>query len=334
MNPEPELDVALRLTALADYSRACAIGAIATLGIAELFQEPRSAAAAAAEASLDAAALRQLLRALVSCGLFEEPQREVFVLGAAARYLLDANEYSLRGAYSLMPHDMRAWAHVDYSLRTGRGAFDRVHGQSLWQYLADHPEASALFDRSMEDMSRLELLWLLDAYDWTRFNSVADIGGGAGETLIAVLTAHPKIEGLLFDTPAVTARAIYRIDAAGLAERCLVHAGDFFDSVPAGYDAYMLKRIVYSYDDVGAARILTRVRDAMPPHGRVLLVEPVKRRGDEFEYSKLLDMQMLILGGGRVRDRRHLRELLGSVGLRLRRVIPTPLAAIVEATPE
>ena len=117
MNPDPELDAALRLTALADYSRACMVGAVATLGIPELFQEPRSADSAAAEASLDAVVLRRLLRVLLCRGLFEEPQRGVFVLGAAARYLLDAHEWSLRGAYSLMPHDIRAWTQAAYSLR-------------------------------------------------------------------------------------------------------------------------------------------------------------------------------------------------------------------------
>lgn len=324
----------LRVVALADYTRPFAVGAAATLGITEFFQQARPAESVAAESGLDPDALRRLLRALVACGLFAEPEPGIFALTPTSQFLLDEHPWSLRGAYALLPADVRAWAHMPYSLRTGQGAFEHVHGQSLWQYLSEHPEERALFDRSMEAMSRLETVSLLDAYNWTQFSTLVDVGGGNGTLLVAMLTAFPALRGVLYDLPQVVARAVGLAEAAGVAERCQLEGGDFFTHVPAGHDAYILKRIVYSYDDADAIRILQRVRAGMRQDSRVLLLEPVQRKGSGFDYGKLLDLQMLILGGGMVRDRHALRDILKTAGLRLRRIIPTQMAAIVEALPE
>ncbi|MDP9106902.1 MAG: methyltransferase domain-containing protein [Candidatus Eremiobacteraeota bacterium] len=266
----------------------------------------------------------------MQCGLFAEPSPGVFALMPAAEFLRDAHPWSLRGAYTVQPADVRAWADLGYSVRTGRSAFERVHGRSLWDFLRGDPDASATFDRSMADLSRLETLWLLDAYDWAQCETVVDVGGGNGALLVALLRAVPSLRGVLFDLPQVLARATNSVEAAGVAPRCQVEGGDFFEGVPAGFDVYVLKRIVYSYDDADAVRILRRVREAMKPGGRVLVIEPVRRKRDESGYGALLDMQMLVTGGGRSRDRAALRALFASAGLHLRRIIPTPMAALVE----
>lgn len=331
---QAELATMLRVVALADYTRPLAVATFAMLGIAECLQNPRDAASVAGELGLDPTALRRLLRALVSCGLLTEPQPGKFELLPETRFLLDEHPCSLRHAYALLPADIRAWGCLEYSLRTGQAAFEHVHGRSLWQYLSEHPEAGARFNRSMQDLSRLEAVWLLDAYDWNRFATLVDVGGGNGAMIVALLEAFPALRGVLFDLPRVIAQAVALVERAGVAQRCRLEAGDFFARVPAGRDAYVLKRIVYSYDDADAVRILRRVRAAMRQDSRALLLEPVRRRGNGFDYGKLLDMQMLILGSGRVRDRHALRELLAASGLRLRRIIPAPLVAIVEATPE
>jgi len=324
-----------RVAALADYTAPFAVGAVATLRIAEFFREgTRTAESVAAESGLDPNALQRLLRALVAKGLFSEPETGLFSLTASSQFLLDSHPWSLRSAYMLMPADVCAWGRMEYSLRTGRGAFEHAHGQSLWRYLSERPEESAQFDNSMEALSRLETVWLVDAYDWAQFRTLVDVGGGNGATLVAILTAFPFLQGVLFDLPQVVARAVARMETAGVEERCRIESGDFFVRVPEGHDAYVLKRIVYSYDDANATRILQRVRSGMRQDSRVLLLEPVQRKGSGFDYGKLLDVQMLILGGGRVRDRHALRGLLATAGLRLRRIIPTPMAAIVEALPE
>jgi hypothetical protein len=330
---EPELDLMLRVAALADCSRSFAIGAVATLGLANHFQKPQAADTVATESGLDAEALRRLLRSLVKCGLFAETETGSFVLTPVSEFLLDANPYNLRAAYSLFPADIQAWAELGFSLRSGDGAFPRVHGRSLWDYLSEHPEAAAQFDRSMEEMSRLEMLWVPEAYDWAQFRTVADIGGGNGTSLLSILEAFPALQGVLFDLPEVIARVGRQVRAGNLSARCRLEGGDFFKQCPEGYDAYILKRIIYSYDDADAARILQAVRRAMRHDSALLLLEPVRRGSSAFDYGKLLDVQMLVLGSGRVRDRHELRALLKIAGLRLRRIIPTAMTAIVVAVP-
>ena len=334
MTTNTEFSSLLRLAAMADYSRAFAVGAAASLRLADAFCETRSVDVVAAERGLDARTLRRLLRALVAFGLFTEPEPGTFATLPAARLLLDAHPWSLRGAYSPLHADVRAWARIGHSLRSGSSAFELTHGESFWKYLSKHPSERALFDRSMEELSRLESLWLPGAYDWPRFQSIVDVGGGRGSTLVALLRAFPAIRGVLFELPTVAEQARSLIAAAGLSERCTVEDGDFFLRVPEGHDAYILKRIIYSYDDPEALRILQQVRSAMRDDSRVLLLEPVRRRSSGFDYGKLLDMQMLMLGGGRVRDRKALRELLAAARLRLGRLIPTAMTTIVEAMPE
>jgi hypothetical protein len=333
MTEEASVESALRVCALMDYGRPLAVATAARLGLADACRDARPLAMLATETGLDATALGRLLRALVSYGLFEEPRPGVFGLAASGQFLCDDHPWSLRHAYALMRADVRAWAHMQHSLQTGLGTFEHVHGRSLWEHLAADPQDSACFDRAMEDMSRLEALWLFDAYDWTRFESVVDVGGGNGSLLMGLLAALPNLRGVLYDLPQVVERARPRLAGTPLASRLVVMGGDFFQHVPAGHDAYLMKRIIYSYDDDDAQRILACVRAGMRVDSRLLLLEPVRRRGSGFDYGKLLDVQMLILGGGRVRERQDLRSLLASAGLALRRVIPTPLAAIVEAVP-
>lgn len=316
-----------------DYGRPLAVATAARLGLADACRDTRSVVALAADLGWDVTALERLLRALVTHGLFEEPQPRHFRLGALGQCLREDHPVSLRHAYALMRADVQAWAHIPHSLRTGLGAFAHAHGVSLWEHLARDAQDSAGFDRSMEAMSRLESLWLFDAYDWARFDSVVDIGGGNGSLLMSLLAELPTLRGVLYDLPQVVERARPRLAGAGLESRLEVIGGSFFEHVPGGHDAYLMKRIIYSYDDDDACRILTQVRAGMRPDSRLLLLEPVRRRGGDFDYGKLLDVQMLILGGGRVRDRQELRTLLAAAGLALRRVIPTPLAAIVEAVP-
>lgn len=323
-----ELELALRAVRLSDCSAAFAVGAMASLGIADrLAAGARSSAAVASAAGLEPRAVGRLLRALSAWGLVTETDRGMFTLAEAGRLLTATHAWTLRDAYALMPADARAWAELGYSIRTGASAFEHAHGVTLWRYLADHPTAAEQFDGSMQALSRLEAVWLIDAYDWSRFRLLADVGGGNGSFLNAILEEFHEIEGVLFDLPHVVARAV-------VPERCRVESGSFFDAVPAGCDGYVLKRIIYSYEEEQARTILRRVRAAMADDARVLLIEPVGRSGAGSEYSRLLDLQMLVVGGGRVRERHALRELLQSAGLRLRRIIPTPMSSIIEATPE
>jgi SAM-dependent methyltransferase len=322
-----------RLLALGDLTLPFAIGAAAQLEIPARLREPQTIPALAAQTGWPADAMRRLVQVLLLAGIVHETAPGTFSVAATGALLCDDHPYSMRHAYQVLRADVRAWCGLGYALRTGCGAFEKANGESLWQYLSSHAADATRFDRAMEDLSRVEASWLLKAYDWHACGSMLDVGGGNGALVLRVLETLPASRGGVYDLPHVAERARAASRASSAGNRCTVLAGDFFAHVPPGYDTYLLKRIVYSYGDDDALRLLRNVRSAMRAGGRLLLLEPVRRRGEGFEYEKLLDLQMLVVGGGRVRDRHELRALLAGANLRLGRVIPTPLVAVVEAWP-
>lgn len=328
--PRIDLRSFVRLTELADYFVPFTIRAIAELRVAdELIDGPRSVEELAEATGTHAPSLHRALRALACKGIFTEVETGTFGLTPLAELLRGDHPLSLRDAYHLMPADVAAWARFDHSLCTGEPAFDRVHGQSLWEWLADHPEDSARFDRGMQAMTRPELRAVSSAYDWGSLRTVADVGGGNGAFLAGLLARHPSLHGILFDLPHVVGGADGVLADAGVEERCEVVPGSFFDEVPKGADAYVLKRIVYGWDDDRAVRLLRTVRSAMAPESRVLLLEPVVDH-DQSEFGRILDVVMLAVDGGRSRTEEELRELMAAAGLELARVVPTMMFPIVE----
>jgi SAM-dependent methyltransferase len=323
-----------RLTELADYIIPFTIGVIADLGVADRLTEgPRSVDELAMATGAHAPSLHRALRALACKGIFTETEPNYFGLTPMAELLRTDHPLSLRRICLVMPADVQAWAKFDYSIRTGESAFEHVHGLGFWDYLASHPEESGLFDSSMAAMTRLELLTVLRAYDWSGLRKVVDIGGGNGTFLAGLLERCPAMRGVLFDLPHVTVGASAVLNAARVAERCEVVSGSYFESVPAGQDAYLLKRILYSCNDHEATGIMNVVRSAMRPDSRLLVIEPIWHDGNDYDVGKILDLQMLILGEGRVRNQEGLEQLLTSEQLRLVRLIRTPMTSIIEAHP-
>jgi hypothetical protein len=332
--PGLDRDLMLRLFELADIIIPFAIGVAADLRIADrLVEGPRTADELAAESRTHPEALYRLLRALASKEIFREEPTGTFALTPMADLLRSKHPLSLRRLFLTVDADVAAFAHIGYSVRTGEPAFDHVHGEEFWSYLATRPEASQQFDELMAGFTALEAQALLPAYRWGELGTVADIGGGNGALLAAILAGHPGMRGILFDLPAVVAGAGPVLAEAGVADRCEVIGGSFRDTVPPGADAYLLKRIIYNYPDDDAVHILRTVRRAVPTGGRVLLLEPVYRRGNLFEMGRLMDLKMLVLGHGRVRTRAELRDLLAEAGFRLAHLIPTPMVAVIEGRP-
>jgi hypothetical protein len=329
--PRIDLGSFIRLTELADYFVPFTIRAICQLGVADhLADGPLSVEVLARRTQTDPPSLLRALRALACKGIFTECEPETFDLTSLAELLREDHPLSLRDAYHLMPADVLAWANLGYSLRTGEPAFDRVHGQSLWSYLATHPEDSARFDRGMQAMTRPELRAVSAAYDWARLGRIVDVGGGNGAFLAGLLAHHRSLRGVLFDLPHVVAGSQAVLEAAGVAERCEVIAGSFFETVPPDADAYVLKRILYGWNDDGALTLLRAVRMAMGSGSRVLLLEPLVQTGDMDGFASILDLVMLVVDGGRARGVAELTELFDLAGLRLTRVIPTMMFPIVE----
>jgi SAM-dependent methyltransferase len=217
----------------------------------------------------------------------------------------------------------RAWSDLLYSIRTGQTAFDQLYGMPLFDYLSQHPEQAQVFDEAMVGVHGRETAAMLDAYDFSGIGVLADVGGGNGSLLTAVLQNYPTMQGLLYDLPGVAERARGRIEAAGLLGRCQVVCGNFFEAVPRGADAYLLRHVIHDWDDAKSLAILRNVHQVMGPAGKLLLVEGVVPPGNAPSFSKLLDLNMLVVPGGKERTEAEYQHLSRAAGFHLERIVPT-----------
>ena len=226
-----------------------------------------------------------------------------------------------------------------HSVQTGKPAFDRIFGMSNFDYWEHHAYAGTVHDAYFTALARDTTTLLVPAYDFARFGTVADIGGSQGPLLAAILAANPGVRGILFDLPRVVAGAPPVLAAAGVEDRCTVVGGDFFTSVPAGADAYILKYIIHDWDDERAIAILRRCRAAMGAGATLLLIEHVLpehwEEGASAVPAARLDLHMLVMTpGGRERTASDFRSLLAESGFELQRVSPTRLPfSILEGRP-
>lgn len=302
----------------------------AELGVAEaLADRPRDAAALADELSVDAGALRRVLRGLAASGVLIEHGDGRFGLAELGELLRDGPG-SLRGPVLARRLYYRAAERLLDTVRDGRTAFEAAFGMPFFDYLAARPAEGAAFQASMAGRSVHESAAVVAAYDFGRFRRLVDVGGGQGILLSAVLSATPGLSGVLFDRPDVVATA--RLPAG-----CATVGGDFFDEVPAGGDAYLLSRVIHNWDDADAVRILARCRAAMPDGAVLLLVEAVQpERAADQPGAVRMDLNMLLLLTGRERTAAEYAALLSAAGLTLHRVIPTAApdgVHVLEAVP-
>ena len=298
----------------------------ARLGVADLLVSgPRSVADLAAATGVDAQPLFRVLRALASRELFRDDGNKGFSLTPAAEPLRRDDPHSVRpqALWSGSEEYRRAWGDLEFSVRSGRPAFDHVFGKPFFAHLAEDRAFAKIFSDVMTSDSSDDGAAIAAAHDFSGYRRIVDVGGGHGALLSAVLDRDPGPLGVLFDLPNVVATAggaIDRHEAAGRVEKV---AGDFAESVPPGGDAYLLKWIVHDWDDDAAIRILRNCRTAMAPGGRVLLVEVVVPQGSAGSAATGLDTTMLVFTGSRERTEREYRELLHRAGLTLLRVTPT-----------
>lgn len=332
--PRIDLRAFQRLTELADYFVPFTIRAVCELGVADLLAAgPRHVDDLAARTQTHGPSLYRALRALACKGIFTEVGKRTFALTPLAELLREDHPLSLRDAYHLMPADVAAWARMDHSLRTGEPAFDAVHGEHLWDFLERRPDEGKRFDRGMQAMTRAELRALTAAYDWGSLGTVVDVGGGNGAFLAGLLARHPALRGVLLDLPHAVREAPRILEAAGVADRCEVVPGSFFDAIPRTGGAYVLKRIVYGWDDERALALLRAVRAAMDPGSVVLVLEPVAGDAEGDDFGAILDVVMLVVDGGRSRSVQELRALFAAADLELTCVQPTMTFPIVAGRP-
>ena len=319
------------------YQRSQAITVAARLGIADLLRNgPRDVADLAAVTGTHGPTLYRLLRALATIGVLVELDGHRFGLGEMGEYLRTDHPLSLDPLARMYgaPYEWRAWGELLHSVRTGGNAARHALGMDVWEYRRRHPEDQEVFDAAMRTLSRAVTAGLLAAHDFGRHRVLADVGGGTGALLAAVLRAHPGLRGVLVDQAQVLAGADDVLREAGVAERVTVVPGDFFAGVPDGADAYLLSRILHDWPDDDAVRILRTVRAALGPDGRVLVVDAVVGPPGEDPLSKFLDLMMLVSAGGRERTEGEWRELFASTGLRWQAAVRVgPTSSLVTAVP-
>jgi len=304
-----------------------AVYAAATLEIADLLAKGRSDAPTLARACCaDTGALYRVLRTLASVGVFTEDEDGKFSNTPMSELLRSDVPGSLQALSRLYGDDAvwAAWGLVLDSVRTGDAALSKVMGMHPFEYNARHPERAKVFDQAMVSSSSLVNRALTEAYDFSRFERLVDVAGGYGSTLCAVLKATPSLRGVLFDMPHVIENARSRVAEQGVADRCELAAGNMFESVPAGADAYFMKHILHDWDDAACGKILAAIRAAIPPDGRLLVSEKLILPGPTGYYARIGDLVMLVHNpGGRERTETEFRELFAAAGFDLIRVVPT-----------
>jgi O-methyltransferase domain/Dimerisation domain len=332
--PPPHVQVIQMASA---YWLSRAVYEVARLGLADLLADGPVAVEQLAQAtSTQAPALRRVLRTIAAQGLFRTDEQGRFALTPLGATLRSDAPGSVRPTVLALTSDhwWESWRHLDGCLRTGETGMVQAHGQRLFEYLGQHPEDAANFNAAMIGFHGAEPPAVAAAYDFAGIGTLVDVGGGSGNLITTILRDNPGLRGVLFDLPQATSDGEKTIAATGLADRCRVVAGDFFEAVPEGGDAYLLSHIIHDWGEEECLRILSNCRRAMRDQARLLLVEWVLRPGDEPDPAKVLDLVMLVMPGGQERTEQEYRALLARAGFNLTRVVPTASSAsVVEAIP-
>jgi O-methyltransferase domain/Dimerisation domain len=325
-NRDPSADSRGQLLALVRGFRISQTIYVATkLGIPDLLVDgPRESDELARASGAHAPSLHRILLVLAGVGVLDKVGPRRFALAPLGFALRSGVPGSIRASvlFQLNESHWRPWGHLLHSVRTGETAFDHVHGSGLFDYLAAHPEVSALFNAGMAGNSPDHARLVAQSYDFSRMKIVVDVAGGRGRLLSTILAEHPQLSGILFDQPHVLPDARPLVAEAGVAERCQFVGGNFFESVPAGGDAYILRNIIHDWQDDQAAAILATCRRAMANSTRLLLVERAIADDPRAALPVLYaDLEMLVNVGGRERTTDEYAALLARSGLRLVRTI-------------
>jgi SAM-dependent methyltransferase len=339
--PIDDLPAAALLHLAAGFQVARALYVAARLGLADLLDEgPKTADELARATGAHAASLERVMRLLACEGVFAQEESRRFALTPLSMPLLSGRTGSLRDliAHQLGEEAYGAWGALIENVRTGVTAFDSAFGTDVWEYRARHPEYAARFDAAMSNFADAQIGAVLDAYPFSMFRRIVDLGGGVGNFLAALLREHPAMNGVLFDLPHVAESARDQIARAGLADRCQVLGGDAFAGVPGGADAYVLSRVIHDWDDARALVILRNCRRAMPREGKLLVLERVLPAGGRLSPGarSLLasDLMMMVMNGGRERTEDEYRALLAEAGFASAKITPTRAAvSVIEAQP-
>jgi hypothetical protein len=313
-----------------------AVIAIAEFGIADLIEagQPQSVEHLARASKTHEPSLYRILRFLASHGLFRETENHHFDHTPLSAALRTDAPGSFRAAGQLFHRVFAGWDGLPHTIQTGEPGFNKAFGAPIFDYIQAHPEMGPVFDAGMTSLHGYETDAMLETYDFTGINVLADIGGGNGSLLAAVLARYPNMRGILFDLGHVVARAKEKLKTAGVGERCSVIEGSFFESIPAGAEAYLFRHIIHDWTDEQCGQILGHCRKVIPADGRLLIVDCVVPGGNELSASKDMDIAMLTFPGGQERTEGEFRSLLKASGFELKSITRTAtMVDVVEGRP-
>jgi O-methyltransferase domain len=319
--------IAIALRAMAEYKIADKLAA-----------GPKAVETLAQETALNEDVLRRVLRALAQYGVFRETADGRFENSDLSLYMRSDVEPSLRESILFLNHNvsLRAWLELEQSLKDGKSHFVDVNGAPLFELLERDKSLNEHFAKSMINLYGPEGAKIASGYPFGQFRTLIDVGGGQGHILAAILSAHTETRGAVFDIEPTAALARNFLLNRGLADRCDAVGGSFFVEVPSGYDAYILKSILHDWDDIKATEILKTCRQAIPQHGRLLIIEEVVvPRQMVGSPHRFVDLEMLVHFGGKERTELEYDKLLRSAGFSLERVVPIKdsFLSVIEAAP-
>lgn len=299
---------------------------VAKLGLADLINhEPKTADELAAATGSHAPSLFRVLRALAPFGIVTQDASNRFGITPLSATLQSNIPGSLRAfaMTELGEEHYPAWGELLHSVSTGGIAFDKAFGENVWEFFAKHPDNAQIFNDAMSGMTGQAMDALHAAYQFSDIKVIMDVGGGHGGLLTSILKRNPAMRGILFDAPPVIAGAHSHIAGSEIADRCKLVAGDFFKSVPQGADAIVLKWIIHDWNDEQSVAILRNCHRSLPEHGKLILIEAVVPSTPELHFSKFIDLNMLVMTGGRERTDAEFHQLYEDSGFRLTRIVPT-----------
>jgi hypothetical protein len=298
----------------------------AKLGIADLVNDgPRTVAELATATATHAPSLFRVMRAMASVGIFSQGDGGRFSITPLSATLRSDVPGSLRAfaITELGEEHYPAWGDLLHSVRTGGIAFDHAFGMDVWEFFKRNSENAKIFNDAMSGMTAQANEAILAKYDFAGINTIVDVGGGHGGLITSILKRHPQMRGILFDSPQVIEGGKALVNESGVGDRCTLTNGNFFESVPMGGDSHILKWIIHDWDDEKSVAILQNCHRALPENGKLILVEAVVPEGPEPHFSKFIDLNMLVMTGGRERTEDEFRALYEAAGFRLTRVVPT-----------
>ncbi len=329
---EGESSSSVLLEMMYGFTISQALFVAAKLGIADILSDgSKTADELAKAAGVNSHGIYHLMRMLVSVGVFSLEDKEKFCLNSLGKHLLTGTSDSLRGTVMAVGDEIyQAWGNLIYGIKTGKTAFDHTFNRDFYSYLKQDSEASVNFNEWMKETTREWLLPVLEAYDFSEVKTLVDVGGGIGTLTAVILNANPKMQAILFDREDVVVGAQRVLEGAGVADRCQIVGGNFFDAVLPDGDLYLISRVLLNWDDTDAIKILTNCYQAMTVKDRLVVVDFMLPKGKISPFMGLISLNLFSLFGDFMRTEDEFSNLLSSAGFKVTNTIKTagPVSAL------